>query len=348
MIKIKDLASKIGCDVYLPPTLDKEAMDRLQVDSVKPLRGAGPSSLSFLFDPTYKKELQTTQAAAVILKEKDEALGIIQLIHSNPRLAMARASQAFYDVLHTYEDCSSLAHVSSTAEVHPEAVLYPHCYIDEGAKIDKGCVIYPYVYIGKNSHVGSHSVIYPQVVIMDHCQIGQRVIIHGGSVIGSDGFGFVPGKQGHEKIPQIGSVIIEDDVEVGSLCSIDRATFNHTRIRKGSKLDSQVHVAHNVDVGEHAILCGGASIAGSSTLGSHVIAGGHAGIADRVHLGDGVMIGPKSLAIKSEKNPGEYVGNPVVPKKDWLRQVGALKKVPELLERVRVLEKAIKNLSGDQ
>jgi UDP-3-O-[3-hydroxymyristoyl] glucosamine N-acyltransferase len=197
------------------------------------------------------------------------------------------------------------------------------------------------VYIGEGSTVDDDTVVHANVSIGRTIFVGKRVIIHAGTVLGSDGFGFVTEGGKHHKIPQVGGVIIEDDVELGANCTVDRATLGNTVIKKGTKLDNQVHVAHNVTIGEHCLLAGQVGIAGSSTLGSYVVLGGQAGVADHIAVGDKVMAGGGS-AITRDVEPGQVIaGYNAMPLRDWLKVQAVLPKLPELKKTVNRLEKQL-------
>jgi UDP-3-O-[3-hydroxymyristoyl] glucosamine N-acyltransferase len=204
--------------------------------------------------------------------------------------------------------------------------------------------LYPGVYIGQGSVVGDDTVLHPNVSVGSNVVIGSRVIIHAGTVIGSDGFGFVTDGGRHHKIPQVGGVIIGDDVEIGGNCTIDRATLGNTVIGKGTKLDNQVHVAHNVTIGEHCLLAGQCGIAGSSTLGNYVVMGGQAGVSDHITLGDRVMAGGKAVITK-DVAPGQVIaGYNAMPLREWLKVQVILPKLPELKKNVTELQKQMKAL----
>jgi UDP-3-O-[3-hydroxymyristoyl] glucosamine N-acyltransferase len=216
--------------------------------------------------------------------------------------------------------------------------------VDDGAQIGDRVTLYPGVYVGRGATIGDDSVLYANVSIGEKVVIGKRVIIQAGAAIGGDGFGFVTDGGRHHKIPQVGGVIIEDDVEIGANSAVDRATLGNTVIRKGTKIDNLVQVAHNVSIGEHCILAGHVGIAGSSTLGNYVVLGGAAGVADHTTVGDRVMVGGGS-AVTRDVEPGQViVGYNAMPIRDWLKVQVILPKLPELKRSLAGLEKHVEEL----
>jgi UDP-3-O-[3-hydroxymyristoyl] glucosamine N-acyltransferase len=194
--------------------------------------------------------------------------------------------------------------------------------------------------------IGADSFLYPQVTILERCQLGQRVTVHSGTVIGSDGFGFVPGREGHQKIPQLGTVVIEDDVEIGANCAIDRGALGETRVGRGVKMDNLVHLAHNVTVGEHSLLVAQVGVAGSTKLGKGVALGGQAGLVGHIELGDGVQVGAKSGVNHSVPAGRTVSGYPARPQQEWVRIMGHLPKLPEIYQRLKELEKQLLELAA--
>lgn len=206
--------------------------------------------------------------------------------------------------------------------------------------------LYPGVFIGAGSTIGDDSLLYPNVVVREGCSIGARVIVHSGTVIGSDGFGYVQHEGRHHKIPQLGGVTIEDNVELGSNVSIDRATLGQTVIKKGTKVDNLVQIAHNVTIGEHAILVAQVGIAGSTTIGRHVMIGGQAGLADHIQVGDQVMIAARA-GVNRSLEPNQVVsGAPVMPHETWMKAQAVIPRLPELRQLVRSLEARVATLEG--
>lgn len=341
-MKLKELAQKIGAQI-----LNKNAHNEdVDITGLAPLHRAGPSELSFFTNTRMGELLRKSEAAAIIVQDFDPECSRIQLLHPNPQEGMALASLCFFSYQHHFEGQSQAAHVHETAKVPVSTRVFPFAYIDAGASVGESCVIYPHVYIGAKAKIGNHCTIFPGAVIMSDVEIGDRVVIHPNAVIGADGFGFASGKKGITKIPQIGKVVLESDVEVGSLSNIDRATFDQTHIGKSTKIDSLVHIGHNVEVGEYSILCGQFGVAGSTKIGKRFIAGGQSAVTQGVTLGDGITIGGRCGVATSLPDGGTYLGVPQRPAKEWHREMLALKQLPELLKRVKVLEEEIRILNS--
>lgn len=339
-MKVEPLASYIAAQTYYPQKINKDE----EIIGLAALSSAQRGELSFFVDASYKEELKKTKASAVILSKKVEDLDLIQIIHPNPRLAIASLSQKFYPKSHSLSQQHPLAHIHKTATVHESSTVYPFAFIDKEATIGRNCVIYSGSHIGHNCQIGDNTTIYPNCVIMEHTIIGQNVIVHGGAVLGSDGFGFVPTQDENIKVPQVGHVVIEDHVEIGALCTIDRATFDTTIIRKGAKLDSQVHIGHNVDIGELSLICGQTGFAGCAKVGKRFIASGQSAIGPSVTIGANVTVGPKTGVIQDQKESGEYMGMPTLKKSKWIRQQLSSAKVPKLLSEFQSLKLKVKKL----
>ena len=347
MLTPQSISDLVGGELYYPSKVQEE----LLINGAAPLGTANKGDLSFFVEPRFQESLRESRASLVILNEKQEDLSIAQLIHPNPRFAMAKACQVLYQNKKSFSGRSKLSYVHEKAKVHDKASLFPFSYVDEGSVVEEDCFLYPGVHIGSDCRVGKGSIIYPNCVLMDGTIVGENVTIHAGSVLGGDGFGFVPIKDENVKVPQIGNVVIEDNVEIGPLCTIDRATFDKTIIRKGTKFDSQVHVGHNVDIGELSLVCAQVAFGGCAKVGKRFIAAGQSAIGTSVNLGDSVSLGPKSGAMQDEEESGEYLGTPLSKKGDWIRQRMAIRKLPKLhrehsilLKRVEELEKKLELL----
>jgi UDP-3-O-[3-hydroxymyristoyl] glucosamine N-acyltransferase len=300
------------------------------------IREARKGQITFMVDPKYGKDLETTQASAIIVGSQLPQTSKPLLITSNPYLAYARIAQFFVPQPSHPQGISSLTHRGKECRIGEKVSIYPLVYLGDRVVIGEGVTLYPGVYLGDSVRVGKDSIVYPNVSILSGTIIGKRVIIHSGTVIGSDGFGFVP--DGMVQVPQTGIVQIDDDCEIGANNTIDRATFGKTWIKTGVKTDNQVHVAHNVVVGEHSLLIAQVGISGSVTIGQGVILAGQVGVADHVTIGDGVKVGGKSGVIKSIP-PGEVVsGNPTMPHQTYLRASSLIKRLPEMTRKIRALE----------
>ena len=311
------------------------------------IREARKGQITFLVDPKYGKDLETTQASAVIVGSQFSQTDKPLLITSNPFLAYARIAQFFAPQPSHPLGISSLTHRGEECRIGEKVSIYPLVYLGNRVVIEEGVTLYPGVFLGDSVRIGKDSVIYPNVSILSGTIIGQRVIIHSGTVIGSDGFGFVPDGMVQVKVPQTGIVQIDDDCEIGANNTIDRATFGKTWIKTGVKTDNQVHVAHNVVVGEHSLLIAQVGISGSVTIGQGVILAGQVGVAGHVTIGDGVKVGGKSGVTKSIP-PGEVVsGNPIIPHQTYLRASSLFKRLPEMNQKIRALEDRVRALETE-
>ncbi len=335
-MKLKDLADRLQAELKGPG--DGE------ITGVASLRDAGEGFITYITGAHQLKELEKSRAAAafVPLDILDASLPLLRI--KNPRLAFARAIELFYVKPYRAIGISKRSSIGRDVVIGADSSIHPFAYVDDNVRIGDRVSIYPGVYIGQGSSVGDDAVIYPNVSIGASIDIGNRVIIHAGTVIGSDGFGFVTDGGTHHKIPHVGGVIIEDDVEIGGNCTIDRATLGNTVIKKGTKLDNQVHVAHNVTIGEHCLLAGQSGIGGSGTLGNYVVIGGQAGVSDHTIVGDRVMAGGKAVVVK-DVAPGQAIaGFNAMPVRDWLKVQVVLPKLPELKKMLVKLEKQVSEL----
>lgn len=342
-MKIQELAAYLGATLHIPS--GQEKLINTDIVDLAPIDAAAEGHVTFLTNPRLTHQIKDSKASAIIVAKAFESAPMAQIVCKDPRLAMSLASQLFYKVEHKFEGCSKMAFIHPSAEVDASAVVFPFAYVGEGAVLAKGTYVYPHAYIGEDCQVGENTVIYPGAVLMQGTKIGCNVIVHAGAVLGGDGFGFTPSAAGNVKIPQKGTVLVEDDCEIGPLATIDRATFAQTIVKQGTKLDSQVHIGHNVEVGEHSMLCGQAGIAGSTKIGKRFVAAGQAAIGPGLEIGDGVVLGPRAGLTQSQSKPGEYMGMPVVPASDWRKQAIAIKKLPDLIKKVNQLEKRLAELS---
>ena len=335
-MRITELATKLGAELT--------GQDDIDILGVASISAARPGDITYLSDDKHVKELASCRASAVIVPQVIPDLKIPLLVVRNPRLAFAQALRLFHERPYVSGGISERAVVGTGVVLGADPTIHPYAVIADGARIGSRVTLYPGAFVGANSAIGDDSVIYPNVTIREVVTIGSRVIIHSGTVIGSDGFGFVTDNGRHHKIPQVGGVIIEDDVEIGANCTIDRATLGNTIIRKGAKLDNMVHVAHNVTIGEHCLFAAQVGIAGSSTLGSYVVIGGQAGVADHITIGDRVMVGGGS-GVTRDMDAGQVVaGFPAIPIREWLKAQAIFSKLPELKKMISQLAHRIEAL----
>ncbi len=318
-----------------------------EIDDVADLESAGPRHVSFLANPKYQAAVACTAAGAVLVRRRIEKAKAALIICGDPYLAMAQIAQHLHPEPRPDAGIEAGAHVSAQAEVDSSATVRVGAIVEAGATIGARSIIGPGSYVGARARLGADVRLHPGVRVLDRCVVGNRCILHAGVVIGSDGFGYAPDSEGRRhKIPQVGIVILEDDVEIGANTTIDRATFGQTRIGAGTKIDNLVQIAHNVQTGSHCIIVSQTGIAGSTRLGSRVIVGAQGGIVGHLEIADGVMFGARSGVVSSVTEPGIYSGTPVIPHKKWLRVAIAQQTLPELRHRVRELEERLAALEA--
>jgi UDP-3-O-[3-hydroxymyristoyl] glucosamine N-acyltransferase len=336
---LREIAALLGCAA--PPR-------DLAIVGVAALDRAGPQEISFLNSEAYLKQFQETRAGAVLV-QKDLKLPApaqpIVLLVDNADLAMAKVLELFAPpVVRPVAGVDPLARIHPAAQIGPNVAIGAFVLIGAEAQIGEGSVIHPYVYVGSGAQIGPQCEIFPHVTIREGIVIGSRVVIHAGSVLGSDGFGYRWDGSKHAKIPQIGTVIIEDDVEIGSCVCVDRAKIGATRIGRGTKIDNLVQVAHNVVIGPHCIIVGQAGLAGSATLGTRVTLGGQVALSDHVSLGDGATVAGCG-AVANDVPPNTVVsGMPALPHRQSLREQAALRRLPDLVVQVRKLQEELEQL----
>lgn len=322
------------------------------VERPSKIEEAKQGSLSFLANPKYESFLYDTDASVVLVDKTFVPNGHV-------RATLIRVENVYASLgilLSKYEEIEKPMGISSLASIHPEAIVAPDAYvgpfaiISKGAKIGCGSRIYPHVYVGDHCSVGENTLIYPGVIIYHHCVIGDRCTIHANTVIGSDGFGFAKGENGHyAKIAQVGNVVLEDDVEVGANTVIDRATMGSTLIQKGVKLDNLIQIAHNVEIGQNTVVAAQVGIAGSTKIGRNVQVGGQAGFAGHIQIADQVQIQGQSGVATSVTQVGEKLyGSPALPYRNYLQSYAIFRALPALLKRIDALEQEIATLKETQ
>lgn len=336
--RLSELAERVGGRVIGDPAAE--------VGSVAPIEAASAGDLSFLANPKYLPWLETTGATAVIVSPRHTQAKTNLLVVDNPYLAWARLLGLFASWPYRHQGISEAAFIDPAAEVSPEATVWPLAYIGAGARVARGAAVFPHVFVGEGCSVGEQTILYPNVTVYAGCSIGARVIVHAGAAIGSDGFGFAPERPGgpYHKVPQLGTVVIEDDVEIGAGVTIDRAALGTTRVGRGTKIDNLVQIGHNVEVGEHSILIAQVGVSGSTKLGRSVVLAGKVGVIGHVTIGDGVMVGAMSGVARDIPAGARYSGAPAQEHGHWLRVQSVVGKLPELVERIRKLERRLKEL----
>lgn len=303
------------------------------VHDVAPIESATSGHLAYICDAKYLPQLATTQASIVLVSQalydrNTESAATIILVE-NARQAMGQLLQAVSEVMNPRRHgVEQPVHISEGVEVPEDAYVGAFAYIGRNVKIGRGVQIYPQVYIGDNVVIGDGSILYPQARVYYNCIIGANCILHAGVTVGADGFGFEPDGNGvNQKIPQIGNVVIEDDVEIGANTCIDRAMMGSTIIRRNAKIDDLVMVAHNVQVGASTFLCAQTGIAGSTTIGSHCILPGQVGVNGHIEITDNCVFAAKTGVVSSIRKPGVYAGAPAQDAADWRRAMVKLRQL---------------------
>ena len=316
------------------------------IEGITNMETPGPALITFVQDPKYLSRLEASEIACLIVPPSVQASPKPLIQVKNPKLAWAKLLQEFYPSPSYSQTVSPQAFIAKTARLGRNVTIEPFAVVCDGVEIGDGAVLRGHVFAGENVKIGSQSVLHPGVVIYRDCVIGNSVVIHAGSVIGTDGFGYVATAEKQEKIPQVGNVVIEDDVELGACVTIDRATLGSTRICKGVKIDNLVQIAHNVTIGAHTVISAQTGISGSSKVGEHVTMGGKVGLGDHVEIGDWTMVGAGSGFPSGKKVPGKQIvfGEPARPYQQARRQIAAQLRSAEMLDDIRKLKAKVAEL----
>ena len=334
--KLRELAQWVGGTVV--------GDGEVEITGASSIEEARAGEITFIASPKYLPKLGETKASAVIVSPEVTQADKPLLCVTNPYLAFSKIVSLFFYKPYQPKGIDAKAWVSPTAQLGKDITVYPFVYLGDRCRIGDRVILYPGVSIGEDSSIGEESVIYPNVSIYSGTVIGKRVILHSGVVVGSDGFGYVKDGRKNVKIPQVGSVEIEDDVEIGANTTIDRAALGKTIIRRGVKIDNLVQVAHNVVIGEDSIIVAQVGISGSTKIGSNVILAGQVGIVDHVEIGDNVMVGAQS-GVPYDLAPNQaFSGSPAVPHREWLRAISVFPKMPEMRKTLLDIEKRLKEL----
>lgn len=311
-------------------------------------------ALSFLANPQYEHYLYESKSS-VVLVNKDfkptEKVSATLVKVDNAYESVAKLLTLYESMQQRKTGISEQAYIAPSAKIGDNCYIAPFAYIGDNSVVGDGCSIYPHAVIGDNVTIGTDSILYPNVTIYKGCKVGNRVIMHAGSVIGADGFGFAPTPEGYEKIPQIGIVTIEDDVEIGANTCVDRSTMGTTLIRKGVKLDNLVQIAHNVVVGENTVMSAQVGVAGSAKIGAWCMLGGQVGVAGHLSVGDKTFAGAQSgIAGGNLVKRGNctVMGYPAIEQKNFARSAAAYKNLPELVSKVEELKREIEELKRDR
>jgi UDP-3-O-[3-hydroxymyristoyl] glucosamine N-acyltransferase len=336
-MRLGELAERLECRLV--------GDGEIEVTGLATVESAGHGDLTFVAHARYLPAVEAGQASAVILRESDPACSKPTLRTADPYAAFAKALLLFYPPEAVPVGVHPSAIVHPDARLEDEVSVGPFCVIDARASIGRRTVVGAQVYIGKDARIGADGLIYPQVVVRERTEIGDRVIIHAGTVIGSDGFGYLTDVRGRRrKIPQVGRVVVEDDAEIGANVTIDRATVGTTRIKRGTKIDNLVQVAHNVVVGEDTVIVALAGVSGSTRIGDRVTIAGQVGIVDHVEIGDDVTIGAQAGVTNDVPAGAVVLGSPAVAHLEFKRGIAAVRRLPGLVKNVQAIEARLRAL----
>lgn len=313
------------------------------IDGAMNIQNAGESQITFAVEP-YFEQAEQSAAGAVIIPATLTAYGKNAVRVDNPREAFMKILQLFAPELKIKREVHKTAVIGHNVKLGANVAVMPYAVIADDVEIGENTVIYPHTYIGQGTVIGADCIIYPNVTIREFCRIGSRVIINGGAVIGSDGFGFVTVDGRHSKVPQVGIVILEDDVEIGANVGIDRATIDATIVRRGTKVDNLVHLAHNVEIGENGLIVAQTGIAGSTKVGHNVTFAGQCGCVGHINIGNNIVFAARSGPTNDVPDNVFYAGFPARPHKEWLRMKAAQAKGADTIKQVKALEKKIQEL----
>lgn len=333
--KLSEIAGVLG--------LELRGEDR-EVAGVNTLEAAGPEEISFLANPRYAGQLATTRAGAVIISADQADQVEVALVSANPYFDFGRTLALFSRPQGSLEGISDRAFIHPEAEIGPGCIIYPHVFIGPRVQVGAGTKIFPGCYLGENVHVGSDCVLYPNVSIMADVRVGNDCILHPGVVLGADGFGFARTEFGIQKIPQVGTVHIGNDVEIGANTTIDRSVLGVTTVGDGTKIDNLVMLGHNVEMGRNCLIVSQVGISGSTKIGDGVTMAGQVGVAGHLKIGNGVTIGPKAGVAKDIADGETVGGSPAVEKGTYMRTMTVMPKLPDMYKRLGKLEKELAEL----
>ena len=324
-----------------------EGDENATVNTFAKIEDGKPGAISFLSNPKYTHYIYDTESSIVLVDksvelEKPTKATLIKV--DNAYECVAKLLQLYESMKPKKTGIDSLAFISPSAKIGENVYIGAFAYIGDNVVIGDGCQIYPNVVICENAKVGNDCLFYPNVTIYHDCHVGNRVTLHAGSVVGSDGFGFAPSENGYDKIPQIGIVTIEDDVEIGANTCIDRSTMGSTYVRKGVKLDNLVQIAHNTEIGANPVMSAQVGIAGSTKVGQWCMFGGQVGIAGHITIGNKVFLGAQSGVPSSLKDNQTLIGTPPMEKLPYFKSQAIFQKLPDLYKQIQKLQKEVDEL----
>jgi UDP-3-O-[3-hydroxymyristoyl] glucosamine N-acyltransferase len=335
---LKELAEYLGGSI--------RGDENVTVNGLAPLESAGSDKITFLANPKYAAKVADTLAAAVLMAPGGESFGRNVIELPDPYLGFAKLLTLFYTRPHPPLGVLPEANVGTQVTLGEDISVYPGACIGNNVTIGERSVIHSGSVIYEGTVIGDDCVIHANVTIRERCRIGDRCIIQPGAVIGSDGFGYAPDGQAYYRIPQIGIVVLEDDVEIGANCTIDRAALEVTLIKRGTKLDNLVQIAHNCQIGEDCMIVSQVGISGSTKIGNHVTLAGQVGVAGHLTIGENVIVGAQSGVPSSLPANAGYSGSPTMPHREWLRAMAVVPRLPELKKNMSSLEKRIAELEA--
>lgn len=335
-LTVNDLARYLGGEVV--------GNGDVEIKGVSPVNLVKPGDVTFAENEKYFALAEQSPAVAIIVPPEIKSSSKVLIRIENPRVALAKVLAMFFPPAKFPAEIHPKAHVGQNVKLGKDVYIGPFAVVKDGASIGDRTAVDAGAVIGRDAVIGNDCVIHSNATIYHKIRLGDRVVVHSGTVIGSDGFGYVWEGKARLKIPQVGIVILEDDVEIGSNTSIDRATIGATIIKRGSKIDNLVQVAHNVVIGEHCAIAGQSGMGGSTTLGNNITFGAQVGIADHLKIGDNVMVGAKS-GVKDDLAPDNaYLGIPAAPARDAARRFAAVARLPDLVRRVNELQREVESL----
>lgn len=337
---VKEIAEHVGGQVV--------GGDAVAISAASTLDKAGPGQITFLSNPKYANKVEATQAAAVLVANPVKT-SAVQIVTEDPYYAFMQVVVLLHGHReHPAVGVSKLASITASAKIGDRTQVGDFVSIGENVVIGKECYLYPGVFVGPNVQMGDNCIIYPNAVIYDSCRVGNRVIVQSNASIGQDGFGFATHKGEHHKIPQIGRVILEDDVEIGAGCVVERGTLDDTVIGQGSKIGDAVAIGHGARIGPHCLLVPQAGIAGSAILGHHCVLGGQAGVVGHIKIGNLVKIGAKAGVISDVPDGATIVGTPAIDGGKAKRAYSLIEYLPEMKKKIKAIERKVEKLSGDE
>lgn len=343
-MKLRDLAVALGCEIFARGGAGAGDDGGLEITGVAGMEQAAKDQLTFLANPKYTHKVKQTRAGAILVTEPMDGISPAQLISANPYLDFARALELFYRAPRPPAGIHATASIAPSARIGENASIGPYAVVGANATLGRNAVLQPHVVIYDGAIIGDDFYAHSHAVVREFCRIGNRVTLQNGVVVGGDGFGFAKRSDGtHYKIVQSGITVIEDDVEIQTLTSVDRATVGETRVKRGAKIDSLVQVGHACVVGEDNIICAQTGLAGSSVLEKNVLLAGQVGISGHLTIHDNAVVYAQSGVGGDVAARSVISGSPAFDAREWLRAITAFQKLPELLKAVRQLERRIRS-----